>query len=81
MRPLIAGSMGRQPFWIKEYGSLPLENADLVNKHGFYLPNNHELKTETIKAIKEILLLKIQVGNMQYVQALKKKLQLKLMDM
>jgi CDP-6-deoxy-D-xylo-4-hexulose-3-dehydrase len=53
-RPLIAGSIGRQPFWIKEYGALPLENADLVNNYGFYLPNNHELKTETIKAIKEI---------------------------
>tara|TARA_R110002051_G_scaffold311542_1_gene385613 strand:- start:191 stop:1348 length:1158 start_codon:yes stop_codon:yes gene_type:complete len=55
LRPLIAGSIGRQPFWIKEYGVLKLKNADLVNDYGFYLPNNHMLKTETIEEIKEIV--------------------------
>ena len=52
-RPLICGSLGRQPFWIKNYGAVNLENADKVNDWGFYLPNNHELKKSEINYIKE----------------------------
>tara|TARA_R110002020_G_scaffold238255_4_gene450722 strand:+ start:695 stop:1849 length:1155 start_codon:yes stop_codon:yes gene_type:complete len=54
-RPLICGSLGKQPFWTKNYGEIDLKNADLVNDYGFYLPNNHDLNTEEIKYIKNIL--------------------------
>jgi CDP-6-deoxy-D-xylo-4-hexulose-3-dehydrase len=54
-RPLICGSLGKQPFWTKNYGEISLKNADLVNDYGFYLPNNHDLNTEEIKYIKNIL--------------------------
>jgi CDP-6-deoxy-D-xylo-4-hexulose-3-dehydrase len=52
-RPLICGSLGRQPFWTKNYGTVNLDNADKVNDLGFYLPNNHELKNSQINDIKE----------------------------
>ena len=50
-RPLICGSLGRQPFWIKKFGECQLENADFVNDYGFYLPNNHEISREEIEFI------------------------------
>lgn len=52
-RPLICGSLGRQPFWTKNYGPVSLKNADKVNDFGFYLPNNHELEKSEINYIKE----------------------------
>lgn len=45
-RPLVCGSMGRQPFWIKKYGELHLPNADKIHDYGLYLPN-HDKLTET----------------------------------
>jgi len=52
-RPLICGSLGKQPFWTKNYGEVSLKNADEVNDFGFYLPNNHELEKSEINYIKE----------------------------
>jgi len=52
-RPLICGSLGKQPFWIKKYGPVNLKNADHVNDYGFYLPNNHDITAENIETIKE----------------------------
>jgi len=54
-RPLICGSLGKQPFWTKNYGEMNLKNADMVNDYGFYLPNNHDLNTQQIKYIKSVL--------------------------
>ena len=54
-RPLICGSLGRQPFWIKNFGECPLKNADFVNDYGFYLPNNHELAESEINLITDNL--------------------------
>ena len=54
-RPLICGSLGKQPFWIKKYGPTDLKNADHVNDYGFYLPNNHQLEAEEIHCIKETI--------------------------
>jgi CDP-6-deoxy-D-xylo-4-hexulose-3-dehydrase len=54
-RPLICGSLGRQPFWTKNYGQIDLKNADLVNDYGFYLPNNHDLSPKDITQIKNTL--------------------------
>ena len=54
-RPLICGSLGKQPFWIKNYGPIDLENADKINDWGFYLPNNHELKKSEIDYINKVV--------------------------
>jgi CDP-6-deoxy-D-xylo-4-hexulose-3-dehydrase len=55
VRPLIAGSMGRQPFWIKRYGLVELKNCDLIHEKGFYLPNHHGLVEEEIIKISKII--------------------------
>ena len=54
-RPLICGSIGRQPFWIKRYGLSNLKNADLVHDCGLYLPNNHEITEEEIVFVCDIV--------------------------
>jgi CDP-6-deoxy-D-xylo-4-hexulose-3-dehydrase len=51
VRPLICGSMGRQPFWIKRYGVTHLPNADRVHDYGIYLPNHIYLSNEDIKFV------------------------------
>lgn len=55
VRPLIAGSMGNQPFWIKKYGKTSLKNCDFIDKYGFYVPNNHLLKEEEVLLICDII--------------------------
>ena len=50
-RPLICGSMGRQPFYKMKYGELSLQNADIVMKKGLYLPNHHYLTDDDIERI------------------------------
>ena len=51
VRPMICGSMGKQPFYIKKYGECPLPNADTLKDHGLYLPNHHLLSETDIKFI------------------------------
>lgn len=53
VRPLICGSMGKQPFWIKKYGYTPLEVADVIHDYGLYLPNHLYLDDEKIKFVCE----------------------------
>lgn len=56
IRPLIAGSMGNQPFWQKYYGKKQsFKNADFIDKYGFYVPNHPELDREEIKLICDII--------------------------
>jgi CDP-4-dehydro-6-deoxyglucose reductase, E1 len=50
-RPLICGSMGRQPFWIKRYGMLNLKNADVVHDYGIYLPIHFNISEEQVSYI------------------------------
>jgi CDP-6-deoxy-D-xylo-4-hexulose-3-dehydrase len=54
-RPLICGSIGRQPFWIEKYGVYELPFADKVHFNGFYVPNNPELTEDEIDFICEII--------------------------
>jgi len=54
-RPLICGSMGRQPFWIKQFGVTELPIADKVHFDGFYIPNNDELSPEEIDFISNVI--------------------------
>lgn len=51
VRPLICGSMGHQPFYIRKYKRLSLKNADMVNEHGMYIPNHQRLTEEQINKI------------------------------
>lgn len=53
VRPLICGSMGKQPFWIKRFGANPLDVADVVHDYGLYLPNHLYINEEKIKFITE----------------------------
>ena len=55
VRPLIAGSMGRQPFWLKEYETPELPNCDLLHEFGFYIPNHQDLTIEEINKICKII--------------------------
>jgi len=48
-RPLICGSIGEQPFWKEIYGETKLPMASLVHKNGLYIPNNHELTSDEIE--------------------------------
>ena len=54
-RPLICGSLGRQPFWTRAFGERAFKNADLINDYGFYLPNNHEMNKDEIHFISNII--------------------------
>lgn len=54
-RPLIAGSMTKQPFWIKKYGKQSLQNCNLIDDYGFYIPNNHQLTEKEIQFISNII--------------------------
>jgi len=50
-RPLVCGSMGRQPFWIKKYGVTHLPVADKVHDFGLYLPNHANITPEDISYV------------------------------
>jgi CDP-6-deoxy-D-xylo-4-hexulose-3-dehydrase len=54
-RPLICGSIGRQPFWIEKYGLCALPVADKVHFQGFYVPNNPDLTEDEINFICNII--------------------------
>ena len=55
VRPLISGSMGTQPFYIKAYGKLALPNASIVDQYGFYVPNHPHLNNKELKLISNII--------------------------
>ncbi|MBS0626298.1 MAG: DegT/DnrJ/EryC1/StrS aminotransferase family protein [Verrucomicrobia bacterium] len=48
-RPLICGSMGTQPFYIKKYGRKELPNAKIIDEQGLYIPNHHLLSGQEIE--------------------------------
>jgi len=50
-RPLIAGSISRQPFFYQRYGQSPFEFADVIHDYGMYLPNNHSMTEEEVEFI------------------------------
>jgi len=54
-RPLVCGSIGRQPFWIKEMGELRLPFADIVHDYGLYVPNNHQITNDEIRKICKVV--------------------------
>jgi CDP-4-dehydro-6-deoxyglucose reductase, E1 len=54
-RPLICGSIGKQPFWIDLFGEQSFPFADEIHNYGLYLPNNHQITNEEIKFICDIV--------------------------
>ncbi|MHA1661098.1 MAG: DegT/DnrJ/EryC1/StrS family aminotransferase [Promethearchaeota archaeon] len=54
-RPLICGSINKQPFWYERYGNKFLKNADSLHNNGLYLPNNHEITFDEITFISNIV--------------------------
>lgn len=55
VRPLIAGNMANKPMWFLKYGHIKLENCDLVENYGFYIPNHQDLNHDEIIKICEII--------------------------
>ena len=41
--------------WFEEYGHQSLPNCELVNNHGFYIPNHQDLTCHEINFICEII--------------------------
>jgi CDP-6-deoxy-D-xylo-4-hexulose-3-dehydrase len=54
-RPLICGSISKQPFYYTIYGKSDFEMADIVHDLGLYLPNNPDMEVEEIKFICDIV--------------------------
>src|SRR6056300_278075 len=54
-RPLICGSMGSQPFYVKEYGEHVFANASIVDSYGFYLPNHQNLNDDEVRFVASIV--------------------------
>jgi len=54
-RPLICGSMGKQPMYVKNYAPLDLTNCDILDKYGIYLPCHDKLKEIDIEYISQIV--------------------------
>jgi len=54
-RPLICGSIGNQPYWVKLYGKQSFNFADIVDKYGLYVPNNPDIGLEEVEYICDII--------------------------
>ena len=52
---MICGSMGSQPFYIKEFGKNIQRNASTIDSYGFYVPNHPGLSKEDILTITNII--------------------------
>lgn len=55
VRPLIAGNMAAKPMWTIKYGYVSYPNCELIDAHGFYLPNHQDLTSSEILTITNIL--------------------------
>jgi CDP-4-dehydro-6-deoxyglucose reductase, E1 len=55
VRPMICGSMGTQPFYVKQYGRKELPNVAKIDRYGFYVPNHPGLTEKDILTITEII--------------------------
>ena len=51
VRPLICGSMGTQPFFVKRYGIHETLNAAIVDECGIYVPNHPKMGKKEIEII------------------------------
>lgn len=54
-RPLICGSMGKQPFYTKQKGECKLPNADYIHINGIYVPNHQLMSNQEVETICNII--------------------------
>lgn len=54
-RPLICGSISRQPYWYERFGKCALPNADRIHDFGMYLPNNPDMQSEEIEEVCKVV--------------------------
>jgi CDP-6-deoxy-D-xylo-4-hexulose-3-dehydrase len=54
-RPLVCGSMSRQPFYYTVYGKKTYPFSDIIHDNGLYLPNNPDMTNEEIDYICNIV--------------------------
>jgi CDP-6-deoxy-D-xylo-4-hexulose-3-dehydrase len=54
-RPLICGSISRQPFWYTRYGKSTFKNADVVHDFGLYVPNNPDMTVEEVEEVASLI--------------------------
>lgn len=54
-RPLICGSMSRQPFYYEKYGEKIYSFSDIIHDYGLYLPNNPDMSMDEIDYISSIV--------------------------
>lgn len=54
-RPLIAGNLGNKPFWYENFGEVHMENCNLIDEYGFYIPNHQDLTIEQLDKIIKIV--------------------------
>jgi CDP-6-deoxy-D-xylo-4-hexulose-3-dehydrase len=54
-RPLICGSMGKQPFYTKRMGECDLPNANLIHTNGMYVPNHQSMTENEVLQICNII--------------------------
>jgi CDP-6-deoxy-D-xylo-4-hexulose-3-dehydrase len=55
-RPLICGSMGIQPFYVKKYGYAKFPNCSIIDENGMYVPNHPKLSKQEIELICNIII-------------------------
>ena len=55
VRPLVCGSMGKQPFYIKQWGNIELPNANKVDYYGLYVPNNPKLTEDEVITVANLV--------------------------
>jgi len=51
VRPLVCGTMGKQPFYTEKFGIKELKNCDVIDEFGLYVPNNPSLTDDEINLI------------------------------
>jgi CDP-6-deoxy-D-xylo-4-hexulose-3-dehydrase len=54
-RPLVCGSMSRQPFYYERYGEKMYSFSDIIHDFGLYIPNNPDMNDEEIDYICDII--------------------------
>jgi CDP-6-deoxy-D-xylo-4-hexulose-3-dehydrase len=54
-RPLIAGNLANKPFWYENFTKPNLENCELIDKYGFYIPNHQDLTKNDMNKIIKII--------------------------
>lgn len=50
-RPLVCGSISRQPFWVQKYGQFHMPFGDLIHDFGMYIPNHPDLTRSDLERI------------------------------